>query len=165
MAGTVATAADYDCMIEARQNIEIRSPVEAIIESVKVRRGDRVTQGQVLVTLQSDRLSDLFQARLLPVEFFEQLLPLAKMFAGPKNSDGKALYADWPWVNGLSAGGSVGSVTSADIGAVAAAVQAELDQRARLTFTQGFKVLPAGLGQLAPLIGAAALARSVPVAR
>ena len=53
MAGIVAHAADYDCMIEARQNIEIRSPVEAIIESVKVRRGDRVTQGQVLVTLQS----------------------------------------------------------------------------------------------------------------
>ncbi|MEI7548417.1 MAG: ROK family protein, partial [Actinomycetota bacterium] len=41
-----------------------------------------------------------------------------------------------------------------------AAVQAELDQRARLTFTQGFRVIPAGLGQLGPLIGAAALARS-----
>jgi hypothetical protein len=30
---------------------------------------------------------------------------LAKMFAGPKNSDGKALYADWPWASGISAGG------------------------------------------------------------
>lgn len=39
------------------------------------------------------------------------------------------------------------------------AAQAELDQRARLAFTQGFKVVPAGLGQLAPLVGAAALAR------
>ncbi len=37
--------------------------------------------------------------------------------------------------------------------------QAELDQRARLSFTQGFTVVPAGLGQLAPLVGAAALAR------
>jgi len=37
--------------------------------------------------------------------------------------------------------------------------QSELDQRARLSFTQGFKVVPAGLGQLAPLVGAAALAR------
>jgi glucokinase len=37
--------------------------------------------------------------------------------------------------------------------------QAELDQRARLSFTQGFQVIPAGLGQLAPLVGAAALAR------
>jgi len=39
------------------------------------------------------------------------------------------------------------------------AAQSELDQRARLAFTQGFAVVPAGLGQLAPLVGAAALAR------
>ena len=38
-------------------------------------------------------------------------------------------------------------------------IQAELDQRARLSFIHGMKVVPAGLGQLAPLIGAAALAR------
>lgn len=37
--------------------------------------------------------------------------------------------------------------------------QSEVDQRARLSSTTGFKVAPAGLGQLAPLIGAAALAR------
>jgi RND family efflux transporter MFP subunit len=43
----------YDCMIEARQNVEIRSPVEAMIESVLVKRGDSVTKGQVLVTLES----------------------------------------------------------------------------------------------------------------
>lgn len=49
----VAMAASFDCMIEARQNIEIRSPVEAIIESVKVRRGERVSRGQLLVTLES----------------------------------------------------------------------------------------------------------------
>ena len=48
-----AWAAEYDCMIEARQNVEIRSPVEAVIESVKVRRGDLVSRGQVLVTLES----------------------------------------------------------------------------------------------------------------
>lgn len=40
-------------MIEARQAIEIRSPVEAMIESVRVRRGDSVTKGQILVTLES----------------------------------------------------------------------------------------------------------------
>lgn len=40
------------------------------------------------------------------------------------------------------------------------AAQSELDQRARLVFMQGFKVVPAGLGQLAPLVGAAALART-----
>lgn len=30
---------------------------------------------------------------------------LARIFAGPKNSDGKALYADWPWAGGIGAGG------------------------------------------------------------
>lgn len=40
-----------------------------------------------------------------------------------------------------------------------AAVQAELDQRARLSFTNGFRVMPSTLGQVAPLVGAAALAR------
>lgn len=39
------------------------------------------------------------------------------------------------------------------------AVQSELDQRARLSFISGFRVAPVGLGQLAPLVGAAALAR------
>ena len=48
-----APAAEFDCMIEARQAIEIRSPVEAMIESVRVKRGDAVTKGQVLVTLES----------------------------------------------------------------------------------------------------------------
>lgn len=46
-------AAEYDCIIEARQNIEIRSPVEAVIESVPVQRGDFVQKGQVLATLES----------------------------------------------------------------------------------------------------------------
>ena len=49
-----AGAADnHDCMIEARQQIEVRSPVEAVIESVRVKRGDFVRKGQILVTLQS----------------------------------------------------------------------------------------------------------------
>jgi RND family efflux transporter MFP subunit len=46
-------ATGHDCMIEARQNIEIRSPVEAVIESLRVKRGDFVAKGQVLVTLES----------------------------------------------------------------------------------------------------------------
>lgn len=40
-------------MIEARQTVEIRSSVEAVIESVKVTRGGFVTKGQVIVTLES----------------------------------------------------------------------------------------------------------------
>ena len=60
LAVTLPTAAlaaepgsEFDCIIEARQYVEIRSPVEAIIESVQVRRGDVVTKGQVVATLQS----------------------------------------------------------------------------------------------------------------
>ena len=48
-----AASPEYDCIIQARQNVEIRSPVEAVIESVRVRRGDRVSKGQILVTLES----------------------------------------------------------------------------------------------------------------
>ena len=40
-----------------------------------------------------------------------------------------------------------------------AALRAELEQRAKLSFLKGFTVVPAGLGQLAPLVGAAALVR------
>ncbi len=39
------------------------------------------------------------------------------------------------------------------------ALQTELEQRAKLSFLKGFTVVPAGLGQLAPLVGAAALVR------
>ena len=39
------------------------------------------------------------------------------------------------------------------------ALQTELDQRARLSFLREFTVVPAALGQLAPLVGAAALVR------
>ncbi|HZP92261.1 MAG TPA: efflux RND transporter periplasmic adaptor subunit [Burkholderiales bacterium] len=46
-------AADFDCIIEARQNVEIRSPVEAVIESVPVQRGDFVKKGQIIVTMES----------------------------------------------------------------------------------------------------------------
>ncbi len=48
-----ANAAEYDCMIEARQKVDIRSPVEAVIESVQVQRGDLVKKGQVIITLES----------------------------------------------------------------------------------------------------------------
>jgi len=51
--GSTANAAEYDCLIEARQQVEIRSPVEAVIESVQVQRGDLVRKGQVIATLES----------------------------------------------------------------------------------------------------------------
>lgn len=40
-------------------------------------------------------------------------------------------------------------------------LQNELDQRSRLMFASGFQVLPSGLGESGPLVGAAALARTL----
>jgi RND family efflux transporter MFP subunit len=52
-ATSAAAATEFDCLIDARQTVEIRSSVEAVIESVKVQRGSVVTRGQVLATLES----------------------------------------------------------------------------------------------------------------
>ena len=46
-------AVEFDCLIEARQTVEVRSSVEAVIEKIHVKRGDFVRKGQVLVTLES----------------------------------------------------------------------------------------------------------------
>jgi RND family efflux transporter MFP subunit len=53
VAAGAAAAQDYDCIIEARQVVDIRSPVEGLIERVAVERGEVVKRGQVLVTLES----------------------------------------------------------------------------------------------------------------
>jgi len=44
---------EYDCMIEARQTIAVRSPVEGIIESIGVQRGELVKKGTLVATLSS----------------------------------------------------------------------------------------------------------------
>ncbi len=48
-----AQAQPFDCLIEPNQIVEIRSPVEGLIEKIHVKRGDRVKAGQVLVQLES----------------------------------------------------------------------------------------------------------------
>jgi RND family efflux transporter MFP subunit len=48
-----AAAQEYDCLIEARQTLEIRSPVEGVIEAVHVQRGAQVKKGQLVATLYS----------------------------------------------------------------------------------------------------------------
>jgi glucokinase len=40
-----------------------------------------------------------------------------------------------------------------------AAAQAEMDERCRLDFSRGARIIPAGLGAQGPLIGAAAIGR------
>ena len=46
-----AWSGDFDCVIEPRQVIEVRSPLEGLIERVNVDRGDRVRKDQELVVL------------------------------------------------------------------------------------------------------------------
>jgi RND family efflux transporter MFP subunit len=51
--GAVPPDQGFDCLVEARSTVEIRSPVEGLIEQVHVLRGDSVRKGQVVVTLES----------------------------------------------------------------------------------------------------------------
>ncbi|HEX5477370.1 MAG TPA: efflux RND transporter periplasmic adaptor subunit [Burkholderiales bacterium] len=44
---------EYDCLIEARQSVDVRSPVEGVIESILVRRGEKVRKNQLIATLSS----------------------------------------------------------------------------------------------------------------
>jgi RND family efflux transporter MFP subunit len=44
---------EFDCLIEARQSIEVRSSVEGVIESIRVQRGDLVKKGALIATLSS----------------------------------------------------------------------------------------------------------------
>lgn len=49
----VAGAQEFDCIIEARQTVDIRSPVDGLIESLGAQRGEVVKKGQILVQLES----------------------------------------------------------------------------------------------------------------
>ena len=46
--GTAAVASDFDCVIHPRQVLELRSPIEGLLERVTVDRGDNVRKGQEL---------------------------------------------------------------------------------------------------------------------
>jgi RND family efflux transporter MFP subunit len=41
----------FECIIEPEMSIELSSPVDGVIETVRVDKGDRIKQGQVLVLL------------------------------------------------------------------------------------------------------------------
>lgn len=49
----VHAAAEFDCMIEPFQTVELRSPVVGLIQQLHVRRGSPVHKGDVLVTIDS----------------------------------------------------------------------------------------------------------------
>jgi len=44
---------EFDCLIEARQQVDVRASAEGVIESVLVRRGDKVKKGDLLAKLSS----------------------------------------------------------------------------------------------------------------
>lgn len=48
-----APRAEYDCLIEARQSIDVRTSVEGVIEAVHVQRGELVKKGMLVATLSS----------------------------------------------------------------------------------------------------------------
>lgn len=48
-----APAAQFDCLLEPTQTVEVSSPVIGLLDKVLVQRGDRVTRGQVVATLES----------------------------------------------------------------------------------------------------------------
>ena len=52
-AGNLAAAEDLDCLIEPNEVVTLATPVEGVIESVTVERGDMVKKGQVVATLES----------------------------------------------------------------------------------------------------------------
>ena len=53
LASLDASAAGFDCLIEPFQVIEIASPATGLLDNVSVRRGDRVSKGQIVATLES----------------------------------------------------------------------------------------------------------------
>lgn len=48
-----AGAVGFECLIEPTQTVEIGSPVVGLLDRIYVRRGERVTKGQILATLES----------------------------------------------------------------------------------------------------------------
>ena len=52
-AGEDSSKTTFDCLIEARQNIDVRSPVEGVIDRILVQRGDSVKRGELVATLSS----------------------------------------------------------------------------------------------------------------
>ena len=49
----MAFGASFDCIMEPTQMVEVSSPVTGLLDKVHVARGDKVTKGQVLASLES----------------------------------------------------------------------------------------------------------------
>jgi len=60
---------EFEALIEPNMSVELRSPVEGIIESIAVDRGDVIKQGQELVKLRADVEVAAFAAAGAKAEF------------------------------------------------------------------------------------------------
>lgn len=50
---SIASAAEYECLLEPQVVVNISSSVAGILEEVSVERGDQVSKGQIIATLKS----------------------------------------------------------------------------------------------------------------
>lgn len=51
MIGFSVQAKSFECLVEPSQVVEIRAPIEGLIDAIHVDRGDEIKKGQTLVTL------------------------------------------------------------------------------------------------------------------
>lgn len=54
LSGSWSAAAGFECLLEPWQVVEVRAPVDGVVATIAVQRGDPIKRGQTLVTLQSD---------------------------------------------------------------------------------------------------------------
>ena len=89
-----ALAGQFDCIIEPRQALEIRSPIEGLIESMKVDRGDLVVKGQVLAEIDSsvDRAQAAIAKHRSEMEGAIRSGESRVEFTGSKSSRSERLY-------------------------------------------------------------------------
>jgi len=73
-----AAAEGFDCLVEPSQVVEVRAPVDGVIASIGVQRGDVVRRGQPLVVLQSE-------AEKLGVELARQRMRMEGPIAAARN--------------------------------------------------------------------------------
>lgn len=80
---SAAQAGEHDCVLEPRMTVDVRAPVEGLIEQVFVDRGDRIRAGQTLVVLDSG----------LEKANFEQAKYRATMVGAIKSGESRVEYA------------------------------------------------------------------------
>ena len=155
-------------LVDLRGRETVRVPAESVLHLYEpLRPGQLRGQTRLAAAMVKTILLDMYDDAELDRK------KVAAMFAGfirrPADMDG-TIGEEKPDDDGRALAG-LGAVCDLKLAVVGGSValgfgepffascQSELDQRARLSFTSGFRVVPVGLGQMASLVGAAALAR------